>query len=124
MSRIEPKGLQGQNLPDEDGCTTAALIGCHYPISLTKSCQFAVLTVASGAAGLAYLVPSWKSGHDPCLWAAVATLIVVAILWRLFWQPVFHSRSEQRVLAGFLIGMQVIYVMRCALTMPLGIASK
>ena len=87
-----------------------------YPMTLAKSCQFAALTVASGAAGLAaYLVPNWKSGDDPCLWATVATLIVVALLWRLFWQPVFHSRSEQRVLAGFLIGMPVIYVMRCVL---------
>ena len=42
------------------------------------------------------------------LWAAVAMLIVVAILWRLFWLPVFRSCSEQRVLAGFLIGMPVI----------------
>ena len=85
-------------------------------MTITKSCQFAALTVASGAAGLAaYLVPNWKSGYDPCLWTAVATLIVVAILWRLFWLPEFHSRSEQRVLPGCLIGMPVIYVMRCVL---------
>jgi hypothetical protein len=57
-------------------------------MTLTKSCQFAALTVTSGAAGFAaYLVPNWKSGYDPCLWAAVATLIVVAILWRLFRLP-------------------------------------
>lgn len=83
---------------------------------VAKEFQFAALTIASGVAGwAAYLVPNWKSGNDPCPWAVVATLIMVAILWRLFWLPVLPCRSEPRVLAGFLVGMPIIYVMRCIL---------
>ncbi len=82
----------------------------------TKAVQFAALTIASGAAcWTVTLVPNWKSGNDPCLWAAVATLIVVAILWKLFWLPVLATRLEQRVLAGFLVGMPIVYVLRCLL---------
>jgi hypothetical protein len=83
-------------------------------MSVAKRFQFSALTIASGAAGwTAYLVPNWKFGNDPCLWAAVATVIIVAILWKLFWLPVLAPRSERRVLAGFLVGMPIIYLMRC-----------
>jgi hypothetical protein len=83
-------------------------------MSVAKLFQFAALTIASGAAGwAAYLVPSWNSGNDPCLWAAVATVIMVVILWRLFLLPVFAPRLERRVLAGFLVGMPIVYLVRC-----------
>jgi len=58
-----------------------------------------------------YRVP-WRVSGDPCLIAAAAMAAVVICLWLTRWQGVRGVTFERYLLAGFLVYMALVYVMR------------
>ena len=58
-----------------------------------------------------YRVP-WRVSADPCLLAAAATVIVVACLWLTRWRGLRGVVFERYLLAGFLVGMPLVYLAR------------
>ena len=86
------------------------------PASLTiaqKRVQTVLLIIVSlviAWIGL-YKVP-WQVSRDPCLLAAAATVVVVAFLWLTRWRGLRGVSFERNLLAGFLVGMPLVYVMR------------
>jgi len=60
---------------------------------------------------LLYRVP-WHVSGDPCLLAAAATVVIVTCLWLTRWQGSRGVIFERNLLAGFLVGMPLVYVAR------------
>ncbi len=58
-----------------------------------------------------YLVP-WRMSLDPCLIASAATVIVVGCLWITRWKRFRAVTFERKLLASFLAGMPLVYVVR------------
>lgn len=58
-----------------------------------------------------YRVPLQVSG-DPCLLAAAATVVIVTCLWLTRWRGLPGLNFERNLLAGFLMGMPLVYVSR------------
>ena len=58
-----------------------------------------------------YRVP-WRVSLDPCLIAATAMAVIVICLWLTRWRGVRGVTFERYLLAGFLVYMALVYVMR------------
>src|SRR5262252_1799721 len=58
-----------------------------------------------------YRVP-WQVSGDPCLLAAAATVVIVTCLWLTRWRGLRAVNFERNLLAGFLVGMLLVYVAR------------
>ena len=58
-----------------------------------------------------YRVP-WRVSGDPCLTAAAVMAVIVICLWLTRWQGVRGVTFERYLLAGFLVYMALVYVMR------------
>jgi hypothetical protein len=58
-----------------------------------------------------YRVP-WQVSGDPCLLAAAATVVIVTCLWLTRWRGLRGVIFERNLLAGFLVGMPLVYVAR------------
>jgi len=58
-----------------------------------------------------YMVPSWQALGGPFLLAAVAGAVTVACLWLTRWLGSRAMKFERTMLAGFLVGMPLVYVM-------------
>ena len=58
-----------------------------------------------------YRVP-WQVSGDPCLLAAATTVVIVACLWGTRWRGLPGAIFERTLLAGFLVGMPLVYVAR------------
>ena len=58
-----------------------------------------------------YRVP-WQVSGDPCLLAAAATVVIVTCLWLTRWRGLRAVNFERNLLAGFLVGMPLVYVAR------------
>ena len=58
-----------------------------------------------------YRVP-WQVSGDPCLVAAAATVVIVTCLWLTRWRGLRAVNFERSLLAGFLVGMPLVYVAR------------
>ena len=69
-----------------------------------------VVTLVGTWIGL-YKVP-WKVSGDPCLVAAAATVAITTLLWVTRWQGLRGANFERYLLAGFLVFMALVYVMR------------
>ncbi len=54
----------------------------------------------------------WRVSGDPCLVAAAATGVITACLWLSRWQGSRGASFERYLLAGFLVFMALVYVMR------------
>jgi hypothetical protein len=54
----------------------------------------------------------WQLSGDPCLFAAAATGVIAACLWLSRWQGSRGASFERYLLAGFLVFMALVYVMR------------
>lgn len=54
----------------------------------------------------------WRVSGDPCLIAAAATGVITACLWVSRWQGSRGASFERYLLAGFLVFMALVYVMR------------
>lgn len=59
-----------------------------------------------------YRIP-WHVSGDPCLIAAAATVVIVTCLWLTRWRGSHGVIFERNLLAGFLVGMPLVYVARC-----------
>jgi hypothetical protein len=57
------------------------------------------------------MVPSWQAPGDPFLLAAVVEAVTVACLWLTRWLGSGAVKFERTMLAGFLVGMPLVYVM-------------
>lgn len=57
------------------------------------------------------MVPSWQAPGDPFLLAAVVEAVTVACLWLTRWLGLRAMKFERTMLAGFLGGMPLVYVM-------------
>jgi hypothetical protein len=75
--------------------------------------QTALLIVVSfvGTWLALFRVP-WRVSADPCLLAAAATGVIVICLWLIRWRGVRGVLFERNLLAGFLVGMPLVYVAR------------
>lgn len=58
-----------------------------------------------------YRIP-WQVSGDPCLIAAAATAVLVTCLWLTRWRGLRAVNFERNLLAGFLVGMPLVYVAR------------
>lgn len=58
-----------------------------------------------------YMVPSWRTAGDPFLLAVVAGAVTNACLWLTRWLGSRAMKFERVWLAGFLVGMPLVYVM-------------
>jgi len=58
-----------------------------------------------------YRVP-WQVSGDPCLLAAAASGVIVTCLWLTRWRGSRGVIFERNLLAGFLVGMPLVYVAR------------
>jgi hypothetical protein len=54
----------------------------------------------------------WQVSGDPCLVAAAATGVITACLWLSRWQGSRAANFERYLLAGFLVFMALVYVLR------------
>ena len=73
-----------------------------------------VLLIIASLAGTwiaLYRVP-WQVSGDPCLVAAAVTGVIVTCLWFTRWQRSRGAIFERYLLAGFLVFMALVYVMR------------
>jgi hypothetical protein len=57
------------------------------------------------------MVPSWQAPGDPFILAAVVEAVTVACLWLTRWLGSRAVKFERTMLAGFLVGMPLVYVM-------------
>jgi hypothetical protein len=58
-----------------------------------------------------YRVP-WQVSGDPCVIAAGASEVIVICLWLTRWRGLRGVLFERNLLAGFLVGMPLVYVAR------------
>ena len=81
--------------------------------SAQEKVQTALLIVFSlvGTWIALFRVP-WQLSGDPCLVAAAATGLINICLWFTRWQGTRGANIERYLLAGFLVSMALVYVMR------------
>lgn len=77
-----------------------------------ESVQTVVLTIVSFVSAWMLYIAPWQVSGDPCLLAAVATAVVVVLLWATRWQGLRGVSFERNLLATFLVGMPLVYVTR------------
>jgi len=70
-----------------------------------------LIIVSFVTAWILYSVP-WQWSGDPCLFAAAATVPVVTFLWLTRWRGLRGVNFERNLLAAFLVGMPLVYVVR------------
>jgi len=58
-----------------------------------------------------YRVP-WQVSGDPCLLAAAASVLLFILLWLTRWRGLRGVNFERNLLAAFLAGMPLVYVVR------------
>ena len=69
-----------------------------------------VLTIVGTWLAL-YRVP-WQVSADPCLIAALGSIVIVVCLWLMRWRGSTGVISERYMLAGLLVAMPLVYVAR------------
>jgi hypothetical protein len=57
------------------------------------------------------MVPSWQAPGDPFLLAAVVGAVTVVCLWLTRWLGSRAVKFERTMLAGFLVGMPLVYLL-------------
>jgi CDP-diglyceride synthetase len=70
-----------------------------------------LITVSIITVWTLYMVPSWQAPGDPFLLAAVVGAVTVACLWLTRWLGSRAMKFERTMLAAFLVGMPLVYVM-------------
>jgi hypothetical protein len=70
-----------------------------------------LIIVSSVTAWILYGVPCRWSGGT-CLFAAATTVPVVTFLWLTRWRGLRGVNFERNLLAAFLVGMPLVYVVR------------
>ena len=86
----------------------------HASLTIAQETVQTVLLVVVSFIGTwlaLYRVP-WRVSIDPCLIAAAAMAVIVICLWLTRWRGVRGVTFERYLLAGFLVYMAVVYVMR------------
>jgi hypothetical protein len=78
--------------------------------------QTVVLIIISFVTAWMLYIAPWQVSGDPCLLAAVATLVVVVCFWATRWQELRGVGFERNLLAAFLVGMPLVYVARYLFT--------
>ena len=58
-----------------------------------------------------YMVPSWQAPGDPYLLAVVVGAVTISCLWLTRWLGAQGVKFERTLLAGFLVGMPLVYVL-------------
>ena len=77
-----------------------------------ETVQTVVLIIVSFVTAWMLYIAPWQVSGDPCLLAAVATVVVVVFLWATRWQGLRGVSLEKNLLAAFLVGMPLVYVAR------------
>ena len=76
------------------------------PIQIVVLIAVSIITVWT-----LYMVPSWQAPINPFLLATVVGAVTVACLWLTRWLGSRAMKFERTMLAGFLVGMPLVYVM-------------
>jgi len=93
------------------------------PTIAQESLQTVLLTIVTLVnAWLIYRVP-WQVSFDPCLVAAVAAAVTIVCLWITRWRGLRGVNFERNLLALFLAGMPLVYVLRYLLSSRTGTPS-
>lgn len=80
--------------------------------SAQETAQTPLLIIISLAIGwMLYRVP-WQASGDPCLLAAAVTVVLLILLWLTRWRGLWGAEFERKLLAAFLVGMPLVYVLR------------
>jgi len=82
------------------------LTKAQNPIQIVVLIAVSIITVWT-----LYMVPSWQAPGDPFLLAAVVGAVTVACLWLTRWLGSRAMKFERTMLAAFLVGMPLVYVM-------------
>jgi len=82
------------------------LTKAQNPIQIIGLIAVSIITVWT-----LYIVPSWQAPGDPFLLAAVVGALTVACLWLTRWLGSRARKFERTMLAAFLVGMPLVYVM-------------
>ena len=91
---------------------TIARVGVPGLTKVQNAIQIALLIALSIITGwMLYMIPSWQAAGDPFLLAAVASAVTVACLWLTRWLGSRAVKFERALLAAFLVGMPLVYVM-------------
>ncbi|HET7213187.1 MAG TPA: hypothetical protein VFL79_06355 [Terriglobia bacterium] len=90
--------------------TPQARAGLTIAQGTVQTLLLIALTLVGTWVGL-YRVP-WQVSEDPCLIAAAATVVITILLWATRWQGLRGANFERYLLAGFLVFMALVYVMR------------
>ena len=77
-----------------------------------ETVQTVVLIIVSFVTAWMLYIAPWQVSGDPCLLAAVATVVIVVFLWATRWQGLRGVSFERNLLAAFLVGMPLVYVAR------------
>jgi hypothetical protein len=81
------------------------LTKAQNPIQIVVLIAVSIITVWT-----LYMVPSWQAPGDPFLLAAVVGAVTVACLWLTRWLGSRAMKFERTMLAAFLAGMPLVYV--------------
>ena len=76
------------------------------PIQIVALLAVSIITVWT-----LFMVPSWQAPPDPFLLAAVIGAVTVACLWLTRWLGSRAMKFERTMLAAFLVGMPLVYVL-------------
>ena len=90
--------------------TTDARAGLSSAQETVQTVLLIIVTFVGTWLGF-YEVP-WHLSGDPCLLAAAATGVIVMCLWLTRWRGFRGLIFERNLLAGFLVGMPLVYVSR------------
>jgi hypothetical protein len=80
------------------------------PQEVVQTVLLMIFSVVGTWIGL-FKVP-WQVSGDPCLVAAAATVVITICLWLTRFQGLRGATVERYMLAGFLVYMTLVYVMR------------
>jgi hypothetical protein len=83
-----------------------SLTKAQNPIQIVVLIAVSIITVWT-----LYMVPSWQATGDPFLLAAVVGAVTVSCLWLTRWLGSRAMKFERTMLAAFLVGMPLVYVM-------------
>src|SRR5262250_3616561 len=86
----------------------------HAVLTSTQETVQTVLLIIVSLVGTwlgLYRVP-WQVSGDPCLLAAAASVLLFILLWLTRWRGLRGVNFERNLLAAFLVGMPLVYVLR------------